>query len=357
MQVIYPSRESFYRTLQESETGSSDFIVVVTGAFLPLNMDEMKSIMEECTRVLREGGLLFVQGTYDYLSELGVFLDSRMDFKYWIAVESTERSVPGSLPSVHAGILIFSKGNGRLNVRKVRFPWEKCVHCHKSLRDWGGKTHLMHPDGCVVSDVWKELPMLNNYTQISGPVLETILKLPDFTPPRRLAKNYIPWPLRGIVGPKEAVEQGKSVSHIEFERPPVTEQYSGAINELSDDLTNVIHLGDALDVLKRYPDNCIDLAFADPPYNLNKTYNSCNDGWEDKDYLEWCDAWLDEYVRILKPTGSLYLHSDPTMSHYLEIIMDSIFGAETFRNEVIWKRTTATAITGRAASTWAVSMT
>ena len=56
-------------------------------------------------------------------------------------------------------------------------------------------------------------------------------------------------------------------------------------------------------------------------------------------YLVMMAARLVELHRVLKPTGSLYLHCDPTASHYLKIIMDTIFGAENFRNEIIWKRT------------------
>jgi site-specific DNA-methyltransferase (adenine-specific) len=57
-------------------------------------------------------------------------------------------------------------------------------------------------------------------------------------------------------------------------------------------------------------------------------------------YLVMMAARLVELHRVLKPTGSLYLHCDPTASHYLKIILDSIFGAEYFRNEITWKRTT-----------------
>jgi adenine specific DNA methylase Mod len=48
-----------------------------------------------------------------------------------------------------------------------------------------------------------------------------------------------------------------------------------------------------------------------------------------------------ELHRVLKPTGSLYLHCDPTASHYLKILLDAVFGPRCFRNEIIWKRTTA----------------
>src|SRR5207247_2100088 len=50
---------------------------------------------------------------------------------------------------------------------------------------------------------------------------------------------------------------------------------------------------------------------------------------------------LVELRRVLKPTGSIYLHCDPTASHYLKMLMDAIFGVKTFQNEIIWKRTAA----------------
>ena len=58
-------------------------------------------------------------------------------------------------------------------------------------------------------------------------------------------------------------------------------------------------------------------------------------------YLVMMTARLVELHRVLKPTGSLYLHRDPTASHYLKIILDAIFGPVSFRNEVIWKRTSS----------------
>jgi site-specific DNA-methyltransferase (adenine-specific) len=58
-------------------------------------------------------------------------------------------------------------------------------------------------------------------------------------------------------------------------------------------------------------------------------------------YLAMMAIRLHELRRVLKPTGSLYLHCDPTASHYLKIVLDGIFGASNFRNEVIWKRTSA----------------
>ena len=61
----------------------------------------------------------------------------------------------------------------------------------------------------------------------------------------------------------------------------------------------------------------------------------------DKSYLIYMAIRLLEMHRILKPTGSLYLHCDPTMSHYLKLVMDSVFGKSNFRREIIWNLETA----------------
>ena len=60
-------------------------------------------------------------------------------------------------------------------------------------------------------------------------------------------------------------------------------------------------------------------------------------------YLSMMAPRLVELRRVLKPTGSLYLHCDPTASHYLKILLDAVFGPVSFRNEIIWRRTGATA--------------
>ena len=57
----------------------------------------------------------------------------------------------------------------------------------------------------------------------------------------------------------------------------------------------------------------------------------------DKSYLAYMAARILEMQRLLKPTGSLYLHCDPTMSHYLKLILDAVFGRKAFRNEIIWR--------------------
>jgi len=158
------------------------------------------------------------------------------------------------------------------------------------------------------------------------------------------------------------------------------------------DEKNLLYYGDNLDVLRRHVgDETVDLVYLDPPFNSNATYNvlfaeqngsraaaqikvfgdtwqwdqAAMEAWQevveaggkpsqvmqafrqflgDSDmlaYLAMMAPRLMELRRVLKQTGSIYLHCDPTASHYLKMLMDSIFGPQNFLNEIIWKRTSA----------------
>ena len=78
-----------------------------------------------------------------------------------------------------------------------------------------------------------------------------------------------------------------------------------------DKYANRIIQGDCLELLKTLPDESIDIAFADPPFNLKKSYRSHNDHLELQEYLDWCEHWITEMVRVTKPTGSIFLHNIP----------------------------------------------
>ena len=107
--------------------------------------------------------------------------------------------------------------------------------------------------------------------------------------------------------------------------------------------------GDNLHVMRQIPSNSIDLIYIDPPFFSGKQYNvmwgdanemrSFNDIWEDgmPGYLIWLNARLYEMKRLLKPTGSIYVHCDWHASHYIKVEMDKIFGHENFRNEIVWR--------------------
>ncbi len=92
-----------------------------------------------------------------------------------------------------------------------------------------------------------------------------------------------------------------------------------APKKYSNDTTS-IWLGNCLDVVKDLPDSCIDLVFADPPYNIGKQFVDFKDFWpSDSEYANWCHSWLDLCIRKLKPTGSLYVMTSTQAMPYLDL--------------------------------------
>ncbi len=123
--------------------------------------------------------------------------------------------------------------------------------------------------------------------------------------------------------------------------------------------TGVIHCGDNLEALSKLPDKSVDLIYADPPFFSNKHYEVIwNDGaeiraFEDRwqggieYYIGWMKLRLAQCHRVLKDTGSMYLHCDWHANAHLRIEMDKIFGASHFQNEIIWHYRRWTAETKR----------
>ena len=110
---------------------------------------------------------------------------------------------------------------------------------------------------------------------------------------------------------------------------------------------NRIHHAEAIDVLRLQPTASIDLIYTDPPFGTQgqQVLSRLKDGkviseigYSDRheDYMAFLRPHLDEFKRVLKPTGTLYLHLDWHWSHYVKIALDEVFGRECFLNEVIW---------------------
>lgn len=160
--------------------------------------------------------------------------------------------------------------------------------------------------------------------------------------------------------------------------------------------SNRLFYGDNLTIMRNMPSNCVDLIYLDPPFNSQRSYNliyhqltglplpeqeeAFCDAWEmdpekeemvrrmpmvlreygaDEGLVTFWDAWIKalrntqphllaylvymsfrlyEMRRILKPTGSIFLHCDQTASYYIKIIMDAVFNHTNYRNEIVWKR-------------------
>ena len=146
---------------------------------------------------------------------------------------------------------------------------------------------------------------------------------------------------------------------------------------------NRLYFGDCLEVMREYlPSESVDLVYLDPPFNSKRLYNAFiggaqwvafDDTWQWYEavgdfhevaqqpryrgvmeglrlmlgdgpqlaYLSYMANRLVECHRVLKPNGSIYLHCDPTMEHYLKAVMDGIFSGKCFRTDISWRRTNA----------------
>ncbi len=96
---------------------------------------------------------------------------------------------------------------------------------------------------------------------------------------------------------------------------------------------NKIIAGDILKTLAKIPNESVDMAFADPPFNLKKKYGNYKDSKEVREYLDWCYKWLDEMVRIVKPTGSILVHNIPKwLTYYAAYLNEKAY----FRHWIAW---------------------
>jgi len=112
--------------------------------------------------------------------------------------------------------------------------------------------------------------------------------------------------------------------------------------------TNDIYCGDCKKVLAQFPEESVDLIYVDPPFFSNRQYEvlwgdgyelrTFEDRWKGgiENYIAWMEDKLRECHRVLKDTGSMYLHCDWHSNAHLRILMDRIFGEKNFRNEIIW---------------------
>lgn len=101
---------------------------------------------------------------------------------------------------------------------------------------------------------------------------------------------------------------------------------------------NKIHNGDCLELFKNIPDNSVDVTFADPPFNLRKNYSSYKDSLEFQEYLDWCEKWISEMVRVTKPAGSIFVHNIPKWLTYYATFLNK---HAHFKHWIAWDAPTA----------------
>jgi DNA modification methylase len=300
------------------------------------NSERLKStfeLIENSYNSLKVGGLMFIYGAPKYLSFYADYLnnlekeDATFLFKYWIGIKFQDMFLSQPLPNSHIGLLMYLKTKKtknptpfKLNTKEYRIPYSNCKACGDNLKDWGGKKHLMNPLGTSFSDVWTDLSL--NKKELNRPerIIDRVYNLTVTN-----GENLL------VINEKKIKNNSDSIT------------LTKANNEVSKfDLQSFEYLNKVVKmdcvefmskIKKQYPQGIYDLAFADPPYNLEKNYLKYDDDKEELEYIDWCNKWLDGMYDILKPGGSLLVLNIPkwAIEHYVNLAPKM-----NFRNWIIW---------------------
>lgn len=225
------------------------------------------------------GGVVAYYGAPEWvtlaLAEAPVALEQRA----WIAVAARPRS-SGALARSHVMLALAVERGRPLSLTPLRAPHRTCVACGGPLRDWGGHDARRRPEGARLSDVWCDLDVA-----LEDPLPESV---------------------RGRLARLLGLRAGDRISSVDAgDVGRVTPSIATEAREARPLSSSTVVPGDCLDVLRATASASVDLAFADPPYNLEKPYVASNDRRSEAEYTAWCRAWLAEYARVVRPGGTL----------------------------------------------------
>ena len=248
--------------------------------------------------------------------ELLLNLEGKIHYKLWVSVKYDKPiSQEGKLPLSHSELLILAKYKENLKHTKTRVPYTYCPACDKTTKDYGGKKHTYHEYGTLMSDVWRDVSISPD--EFPASVVDRLINIFGLSPYKKL---FVVDMLK-MFDYKKMVTIRKTFDLIKT-------------NEIDKKYINVLHNGDCLEVLKDIPSNSIDYCFADPPYNLKKKYDNWNDNLDIQDYFKWCDKWLYELGRVVKPGCTVTVLNIPLWAvrhfKYLNEILN-------FQNWITWE--------------------
>lgn len=246
------------------------------------------------------------------VSEIYIKLHLKLKFQLCVAVKLDKTILKeGDLPKEHVSILILSKYTSSLKHTKTRINYSYCPVCNKTTKDYGGKKHLYHEYGTLISDVWRDIvydqnnfpeSIVDRLTDLFGLKIYERLTAFDLRKINNLRNHFINEPQLKLIP-----DYQKSIYSTKLK--------SKLIND------------DCLNALKKIKDSSIDFCFADPPYNLSKKYDLWDDNLELEKYFDWSKKWIYELMRVLKPGRFLVLLNIPlwTMRYYSILAKDYFF--------------------------------
>ncbi|HVF89568.1 MAG TPA: DNA methyltransferase [Blastocatellia bacterium] len=284
-------------------------------------------LLRAASERLSPGGLMFIYGLPQHLPRYATALSGELAFRYWIAARAATATAPGGLRPEHSGLLLLSRPGAAIN--RIRTPHARCRCCGETLKDWGGKSHLMHPRGALLSDVWMDL-VVSPADDMPPEIFERILELAS---DGRRGSMLLLAPERERPSGGFTLPEAPKISAsnpLDWLKPSRPRE-----RRVPDELVDRLHKGACLEILRAVPSETVDLAFADPPFNLTKNYSGYSDDRDESDYIGWCKRWLVEYERVLKPGGALFLLNLPKWSVHLADFLTRT-GSLYLRNWIVW---------------------
>ncbi len=278
------------------------------------HLHEIGELIAEASKSLGEEATLILLGEVIDLVQIQAKIPEALTYQHWIAIkrETTINGNKRKLPHQHLGALVYTRYKTSLRHTKMRIEYTYCPVCQKTTKDYGGKKHTYHESGTLISDVWRDI------TLDLGGDLESVIK--------RFADLFglEPYKNLSVIDARQIdlFRQTNSIVYIDFKE-----------NQLPQELTNVVLNGDCLEKIRIIPDNSIDFAFVDPPYNLKKKYSGYSDDLSIQEYFKWCDEWIFELSRVLKPGRTLALLNIPLWSIRHFLYMQTIL---KYQNWIVW---------------------
>ena len=246
-------------------------------------------------------------------------LVSSMTCQHWIAIKRASlQTVEGlhSLPQHHFGALIHTCYKSSLRHTKTRAGYTYCPNCDKTTKDYGGKKHTYHEYGTLISDVWRDIAC-----DLDGDLSPVIERFADFfgiDPYRELRVLDC---------------RGLPIERVSIDPPVYTMSQSERGTQPSKTRANKLVVGDCLEQIQKIPDNSVDFAFADPPYNLGKKYTGYTDDLSIMEYFQWCDRWVAELARVLRPGRTCAILNIPLWAIRHFLYMEKVL---RFQNWIVW---------------------
>ncbi|NLR94981.1 DNA methyltransferase [Flammeovirga agarivorans] len=227
---------------------------------------------------LSEDSVILILGSFVYTSVLLTKIDDNIKLKLSIGIKTDNiPSIEGQLKNNTSSLIVLKKDKDPLKHTKTRIGYTFCPYCDRTTKDYGGKKHLYHEFGTLMSDVWRDF--IFDYNGSLNYLSNRLIDLFSLS----IYNDFIELDLRKKL--TEATVRTKII-------------YSDQINTIE---RSSLYNDDCISRLKKIPDNSIDFCFADPPYNVDKKYLSWNDNLDIQNYFNWCDEWLNELARVVKP--------------------------------------------------------